>query len=68
VKVFANFQVGGEPADTAVDSVAGLKPGVSASLDECAISSSDCSLGSCKLKADTAVNDEARYVGIIAKP
>ena len=66
--MFANFQVGGEPADRVVDSVAGLEPGASASLDECAVSSSDSSLDSCKLKADTAVNDEARYVGIIAKP
>ena len=67
MKVFANFQVGGEPADRAANGVASLKPSVSASLDGCAVST-DGGLDSCKLKADTAVNNEARYVEIIAKP
>ena len=58
--------VGGVPK-WAVDGVADFGPGVSSSLDESAISS-DCGSDSCKLKADTAVNNGARYVGGIAKP
>lgn len=63
--------VGGIPKwavdGVAVDDVADLKPGVSSSLDESAVSS-DCGSDSCKLKIDTAVNNGARYVGGIAKP
>jgi len=66
-KVFTNNHVGGEPANSAVDGVSSLQPGVSSSLGESAVSS-DCGSDSCKLKADTAVNNEARRAGGITKP
>ncbi|PUU84090.1 hypothetical protein B9Z19DRAFT_1118395 [Tuber borchii] len=56
----------GEPANRAVDGAADLELGVSSSLDESAVSS-DCGPNSCKLKADTAVNNEARNAGDITK-